>query len=279
MPRFKGFNASVVVDGVDLSEYEETGSETTTADGVPQKTVYIESQTGRRFMLRFKVSFNSPCRSGASFSPFMVLDASTRSSEQSDFAGTFRVRTWIDGQQLNGSVISRGDEHVKKGRLQGSGALAERQPLVFAPLKLVSDLDGVRADALFEEQKNGNVKAGQIKLEFWDYAVLGREAVKDKVPRKQAAQIEVHEKAKKGAFLSHTSGETIMCFCLLGRILTRELQTSGPPFPNLKGRHIAKDTSQALFHVQQSFSNTAARFSWKPWASRSCHSRPDRQFR
>jgi hypothetical protein len=41
-------------------------------------------------------------------------------------------------------------------------------PFVFAKVKLLSDLDGERADALLLEQTQQGVQGGKIHLQFWE---------------------------------------------------------------------------------------------------------------
>jgi hypothetical protein len=50
-----GFRLSIIVDGTELTEYFDSANGGTVvygSDGVPKKTVFVESQTGKQFSIR-----------------------------------------------------------------------------------------------------------------------------------------------------------------------------------------------------------------------------------
>lgn len=70
MPRFRDFEAAILVDGVPLPEYAEDEGTERTADGSPVRTVFIEAQTGRRF----KVRTNALCDKSQYYDVDIVVD-------------------------------------------------------------------------------------------------------------------------------------------------------------------------------------------------------------
>lgn len=179
MPRFRDFEASILVDGAPLPEYEEDEGAERAQDGSPVRTVFVEAQTGKRFRVRVNVLCNE--------------------SEYYD------VRIAVDGKKLNRSYCKRGREFIKEGELIGAGRFAQRVPLIFAEAKLMSDADGPEAEALYEEQKHLKIQAGRVVVQFFPCVQAGWKDYGDKAPSSISEQLVLHEKVKKG-FVSHTAG-------------------------------------------------------------------------
>jgi hypothetical protein len=81
-------------------------------------------------------------------------------------------------------------------------------PFLFAGVKLLSDLDGERAEALLAEQMEHGVKGGKMAVQFWEFECSrdrnGKIKNEPTTTNDVIAQAEVHE-ANKGN-LTHTIG-------------------------------------------------------------------------
>ncbi|KAI9027777.1 hypothetical protein DFJ74DRAFT_755170 [Hyaloraphidium curvatum] len=232
MPSVNGYKATLVVDGVAAPEYGEDGAATATADGSPLRTVYVESATGKFFEIHLEAT------------------QATRFSE-------IMARPFIDGKEVAGWIFSGFTPYVLKGAVQNDGST---RPFKFASVKLVTD-DDEGAEQLLEEQKRNGVPGGQMKIEFWSYTRMGTRATGTSESSKDQ-QVSIHEKAKKGGFLSHTTsyGDALpgklTSFVVGHRVGNRPLATlvleyRSRPLLEALGFHLPAEARQAGNQAQE----------------------------
>ncbi|KAI9034597.1 hypothetical protein DFJ74DRAFT_24718 [Hyaloraphidium curvatum] len=169
MPAVGAYSAVLVVASCDAREFPRP----------PGPAVYVESATGAPFAVRVK----------------------------SDDPRPVTADVYVDGKFAQGRVLEASGESLVDGAL---GADRRVRPFRFARPKLVADGDE-GADELLEAQTREGSEAGQIRVEFWRWRVRSRGARRRNPDPDSdddyggAQQVALHERAKKGALLSHTT--------------------------------------------------------------------------
>ncbi|KAI9014052.1 hypothetical protein DFJ74DRAFT_681106 [Hyaloraphidium curvatum] len=175
MPSLAGFSASIIVDGEPLPEF---GGELDVEGATLRRSVFVPSETGKRFQIHVKSSGGS---------------------------GTHAVfEVFVDEREAGQFLLRHGKP--ERDIVGATGSNGERRPWHFARAQFVSDKDGAWARDLYNEQKRDGIPGGKIRIEVRNCIKTGSHPPDG--PGWQHEDRPIHEKAKESSKLglfTHTA--------------------------------------------------------------------------